>query len=407
MQTPKSKELYERAKAVIPKGLYGHYGFAVTDESPLFFQSSSGSRFVDIDGNEYIDWMCAYGPMILGYNHPAVEEAAAKQMQAGNTVSLASPVLVELAEELVDLVSVADWALFGKNGADSTMLAVMVARAATGRKYVVKVDGGYHGSAAWMQTEGNAGTVAEDHALVLSVPWNDPAALQQVIDDHPGQVACFMSSPYHHPVFEDNVQPDDGYWQAVQAMCQKAGVVVIVDDVRSGFRIDLAGSHVHYGFEPDMVCFGKALGNGHPISALVGSDALREAAANTFYTGTQFFNAGPMAAALATIRQLRRDDGARLATDIGIKLCHGLVEVAAAHGHDLRATGAPAMPYFRIAGEGGSRVHNAWIAECVKRGAYLLNYHNNFVSCAHDEDDLQQTLNIADEAFTSMAVPAG
>lgn len=406
MDTSKSQALYERAIAVIPKGVYGHYGGAVTDRSPVFFERADGSRFTDIDGNTYIDWICAYGPMILGYNHPAVEEAAKHQLEAGNTVSLAAPVLVHLAEELVDLVSSADWALFGKNGADSTTLAVMVARAATGRRLVIKVDGGYHGSAPWMQPAGNPGTTADDHTLVRSVPWNDAEAVARIIDEHPNDVACFISSPYHHPVFADNELPADGYWAEVERLCRRSGVALIVDDVRAGFRIDLAGSNVAYGFEPDLVCFGKALGNGHPIAALTGTEAMRQAAIDTFYTGTQFFNAAPMAAALATIRELRRIDGAALITGIGNRLNAGLVDVAATHGHELRVTGVPGMPYYRIVGEGGGRLHAAWIAQCMARGAYLLGYHNNFVSAAHTDEDLHRTWEIADRAFAAVAATA-
>lgn len=403
MDTTKSQELYRRAQAVIPKGIAGHYGYAVGEESPVFFESSSGSRFTDIDGNSYIDWMCAYGPMILGYNHPAVEAAASAQMTAGNTVSLASPVLVELAEHLVDMVSGADWALFGKNGADATMLAVMVARAATGRRLVVKVDNGYHGSAAWMQTPGNAGTVDVDHDLVVSVPWNDPEALRAVIAERGDDVACFISSPYHHPVFEDNADPADGYWESVEGMCRAAGIVLIVDDVRSGFRVDLAGSHAAYGFQPDLMCFGKALGNGHPIAALLGADALKQAATDTFYTGTQFFNAGPMAAALATIKELQKIDGANLITDIGEQLNAGLIDVAEANGYELRVTGIPGMPYFRLVSDEGFPLHARWVEACVQGGAYILSYHNNFVSSAHGDRELKETWDIADRAFRSLS----
>lgn len=402
METARSKALYQRARKVIPKGVHGHYGYAVTDEAPVFFESSSGSHFVDVDGNDYIDWMCAYGPMILGYNHPVVDEAAARQMAAGNTVSLAAPVMVDLAERLVDMVSGADWALFGKNGADSTSLAVMVARAATGRRYVVKVDGGYHGSAPWMQTPGNSGTVEGDHDLVVNVPWNDPAAVQKALGEHDGDVACFISSPYHHPAFAENELPADGYWGTVEAMCRKAGVALIVDDVRAGFRINLAGSHVEYGFQPDLMCFGKALGNGHPIAALTGTDAFRQAATDTFFTGTQFFNAAPMAAALATLDELEKADAANRITEIGSQLNAGLLDVAASHGYDLSVSGVPGMPYYRNAGEGGFGRHSKWIAECVKRGAYLLDYHNNFVSTAHTEDDLRRTWDIADQAFAAL-----
>ena len=141
----KSQELFDRAKKVIPGslfcpegGVYGHYSVSATAPgNPVYFSKSEGSRFWDVDGNEYVDYVCAYGPMILGYNHPAVEEAAREQYVKGNTVSLSAPVMIDLAEELVDMVSIADWAFFAKNGADPTNLSVMVARAATGRKKVI------------------------------------------------------------------------------------------------------------------------------------------------------------------------------------------------------------------------------------------------------------------------------
>ncbi len=402
-RTRKSREMYARAQRVIPNGVYGHYGYSITEGSPVFFESSRGAHFTDIDGNEYIDWMCAYGPMILGYGHPAVDEAAAKQMAAGNTVSLAAPVMVDLAERLVDMVAGVDWALFGKNGADSTSLAVMVARAATGRRYLIKVDGGYHGAAPWMQPPGSPGTVeGGDQAHVISVPWNDAAAVQRAIDEHPGDVACFISSPYHHPAFADNHLPADGYWTQVESICRGAHVALIIDDVRAGFRLNLAGSHVAYGFQPDMVCFGKALANGHPVSALTGSDAFRQAAIDTFFTGTQFFNAAPMAAALATLDELEKNDAANRISELGRQLNAGLQEVATSHGYDLVISGIPGMPYYRNGGEGGFQRHAKWVAECVKRGAYLLSYHNNFVSAAHTEDDIRQTCDIADQAFAAL-----
>ena len=124
--TKKSHQLLKRAKEVIPGGVFGHYKYAIRDAGPVFFSKAEGSHFWDVDDNEYIDLMCAYGPSILGYNHPEVDEAAKTQYGLGNTVSLASPVMIDLATELVDLVDAADWALFGKNGGDSTSLAVMI-----------------------------------------------------------------------------------------------------------------------------------------------------------------------------------------------------------------------------------------------------------------------------------------
>lgn len=400
----KSNALYTRAQKVIPKGIYGHYGLAARPGAPLFFSRSRGSRFWDVDGNEFIDYMCAYGPMILGYNHPVVDEAARAQLARGNTVTLAAPVLVELAEALVDRVGAAEWALFGKNGGDATSLAVMIARAATGRKKIVTVRGGYHGVAPWMQAPGSPGTIPEDRDFVLEVDWNQPEQLKDLIDAHPGEIACFISSPYHHPVLADNELPASGYWQRIQALCNRAGIVLIVDDVRAGFRIHLAGSNEAYGFRPDLICFGKALANGYPISALVGTDALKQAAGEVFYTGTQFFNAEPMAAALATLRELERLDAPRRMDETGRKLNEGLVKVAESHGYALVVSGIPAMPFYRLTSSEDDRgVHSRWIAECVKRGAYFLGYHNNFVSAAHDAADLERTWEIAEAAFRALS----
>lgn len=399
----KSNALYERAKAVIPGGIHGHFGSAVREAGPKFFARSEGSHFIDVDGHEYVDYICGFGPNILGYNHPTVEAAAQRYQQLGQAVSLASPVMVELAERLVEQVGAADWAVFGKNGTDSTGLAVMVARAATGREKIVRVEGGYHGVAPWMQA-GRPGTVEADAANTLTVRWNDVPGFDEVVRQHADNVACFIASPYHHPVLADSEMPADGYWAHIESVCRARGIVLILDDVRAGFRLDLAGSNVAFGFTPDLICFGKAIANGHPLAALAGSDALKEAATDVYYTGTQFYSGAPMAAALATLDELRQADApARLAA-LGSKLNAGLIDVAQANGRTLVATGPPAMPYYRLA-DADRATHFAWIDECVKRGVYLLGFHNHFLSLAHTEADLQRTWDAADAAFKALEHP--
>jgi len=399
-----SQALYDRARKVVPRGIYGHYGHTVREGTPAFFSRSRGSRFWDVDGNEYVDYMCGYGPMILGYGHPVVEEAVRAQLALGNTVSLAAPVMVELAETLVRMIGMADWALFAKNGGDVTQLAVMVARAATGREKIVTVKGGYHGVAPWMQPTGSRGTIAADHASVLQVEWNRADQLAVLLDAHPGEIACFISSPYHHPVLETNALPADGYWAEVRRLCDRAGVVLIVDDVRAGFRIHLGGSNEAWGFRPDLLCLGKALGNGQPISALLGIDALRASVSEVFYTGSHFFNAAPMAAAVATLRELERVDAPRRIDAMARRLNEGLVKVAAEHGHTLEVSGMPAMPYYRLVGDDEAREkHFRWTAECVRRGAYFVGYHNHFLSTAHDDEDLERTWAIAADAYRAIA----
>lgn len=417
-----SRKFHERAKKVIPGsplcpegGMYGHYSVSVPARgNPIYFSRAEGAHFWDVDGNEYIDYMCAYGPMILGYNHPGVDEAARDQYRRGNTVSLAAPVMVELAETLVGMVSIADWAVFAKNGADPTNLAVMVARAETGRKKIVMFEGGYHGASAWMQDPGSGGTIEEDTANVLRTNWNDYDGLAKIVGENDGQVAGLISTPYHHPVVFDNEMPAEGFWQKVQALCNKKGIVLIVDDVRAGFRASLAGSHEYFGFKPDLVCFGKALANGYPISALVGTDALRDAIYRVFFTGTQFFNAAPMAASLATLRELQRLNAPRLMLEKGKEIMDGLVRIARGYGYDLQVSGLPSMPFLRITNEDPPPVllegipglhkglHADWISECVQRGAYFLDYHNHFISTAHTDDDVQRTWDIAEDAFRAL-----
>jgi glutamate-1-semialdehyde 2,1-aminomutase len=401
----RSRELFQKATRLIPCGIYGHFSPAPLippEYYPFYAEKASGSRFTDVDGNEFVDYMCAYGPMVLGYNHEAVDRAAAGQRVKGNCLSAPSPVMVELAEKLVDTVAIADWAFFAKNGGDITTYATMVARKATGRNKIILIKGGYHGVAPWMQGYGHHGITEEDGRHIIRIPWNDIPALEAAIDQHPGDIAGFMSSPYHHPTFVDNVMPADGYWQNVERICRKHGIVMIVDDIRCGFRLDIRGSNEYFGFKPDLICFCKAIANGYPISALVGTDAVKNDAAKVFYTGSYWFSAVPMAAAMATIDEMKRIDAVGLMRAYGEKLRDGLIGVAKRHGFDLKITGHPAMPYLRITDDPSLMLHQKWCGECTRRGAFFTSHHNWFVSSAHTQADLDLTLQIADEAFETI-----
>lgn len=402
---PETRALFRRALEVIPCGIYGHFGaapYTPVDAYPFFAACAEGARFRDVDGNEFIDYMCAYGPMILGYAHPVVDEAYQAQVRKADTVSLASPVMVELAEYLVNLVPIADWAFFAKNGADVTNYAVMIARAATGRRKILAIKGGYHGTSPWMQAPGHHGLIPEDCEHVIRVPWNDAGAIERVLGEQGDDIAAFIASPYHHPIFEDSALPGDGYWQRVQAMLRKRGVVFIVDDVRCGFRLHMGGSNEYFGFKPDLICFCKAIANGYPISALVGTDALRADASKTFHTGSYWYSAGPMAAAMACLRELERIDGPRVMREQGQRLLDGMVEIAASHGFDLKVSGTPAIPYVRITDDPSLMLHQRFCGECTRRGAYFTSHHNWFLSTAHSDADLQRTWDICDQVLANL-----
>ncbi|GAA3634236.1 aminotransferase class III-fold pyridoxal phosphate-dependent enzyme [Kineosporia mesophila] len=399
-----SRKAFERALQVIPSGVYGHLGpvngcFIPQSAFPLFSARAEGTRFWDVDGNEYIDYMCGYGPNVLGYGDPDVKAAADRQALLEDVVSLPSSVMVDFAELLVDTVASADWAFFAKNGGDATTLAVMTARAATLRKKIVFIKGYYHGSAAWTQKLDYPGVLEEDVVHNLYVPFNDLAALEKVLAENEGAVAGLIAQPYMHGNFADNVLPAQGYWQAVRALCDKYGIVLIVDDVRAGFRLDLAGSDHFYGFRADLICFCKALANGYNVSALCGRDSLKDVVGSLSYTGSYWMSAVPFAAGIATITKLREIDAPALFSRLGTELTTGLATAASDHGFSLVASGEPALFYLRLADDDSLMLHQEWVAECVRRGVFISSHHNHFINAALTSDDIAHTLEVAHEAF--------
>jgi len=395
----------ERASRVIPGGIYGHFGpapYVPVSAYPFFSDRAEGAYFWDVDGNRFIDYMCAYGPMIQGYRNPVVDAAYRAQMEKCDVNSVCAPVMVELAEYLTELVPAADWAFFAKNGADVTNLAVMTARAATGRKKIVAIKGGYHGTSPWMQGAGHHGVIEEDTANIIRIPWNDVEALERVVADSPGQIAGFISSPLHHPIFTDNELPAPHYWERVEALLRANGIVFIIDDVRAGFRLHMGGSCEHYGFTPDLIYYCKAIGNEYPISVLVGGDALRGDVSKVFHTGSYWYGAGPMAAALANLQELRRINGPRLLSETGGLLAAGMVDAARSNGFDLRISGEPSMLYARITDDPTLEMQQRWCGECARRGVFITSHHNWFVSTAHTRKDIEDTVAVCDEAFKAV-----
>lgn len=323
-------------------------------------------------------------------------------MDTGNCTTLPTALMVDFAELLCDTIAGADWAFFAKNGGDTTSLAMRVARAATGRDKAILFTGHYHGVAPWTQKLGHPGITAADVGNNLYATWGDLEGLRRIVESHPGEIAILMATPYHHPVFEDNALPDPGWWAAVRRLCTDHGIVLAIDDVRAGFRLDNRGSAAHYGFDADLQCYRKALANGWNVSALVGVDALRSAAGSVMYTGSSWLSSVPFAAGLATVRKLREVDGASRMLAMGRTLTEGLRSAGAEHGFDLRISGEPSMWYMRIAND-DLMLHQEWVAECVKRGVFFTSHHNLFMNLAITDGDIAHTLEVAHEAFGVVA----
>lgn len=404
----KSREWFERAVKVIPSGVYGHLGpseglFLPIDKWPLFSERAEGTYFWDADGNRYLDFMCAYGPNVLGYGDPDVDRAAAEQLKKENCTTSPSYKMVECAELLVDTVASADWAFFMKNGTDATTFSVLCARAYTGKKKIFFLRGYYHGNDPWAMRADYPGVLPEDVANNVIVPWFDMEALEAAYDACGGDAAALIAQPYDHGNFADNRTASKEYWAQVRAFCDRHGMLLILDDVRTGFRLDLAGSDHYYGFKADLICFCKALANGYNMSAVCGREGLRAAASSLSFTGSYWMSAVPFAACIACISKMRELDTPRLFRELGTKLTDGLSAAAASHGFRLVVSGEAALFYLRIANDDSLMLHQEWVAECVSRGLFLTSHHNHFLNAAVTEEDIALAIDIADDAFSVVA----
>jgi len=396
----KSYQLFERSERVIPNGIQGPRTprFAAFGSYPAFFVRNRGARAWDVDGNEYIDFMCSFGAVVLGYQDPAVEKAVAAQAALCNSVSIPSPVMVELAERLIGLIPQADWVIYGKNGSDVTTYATQLARVATGRSEIITAKNAYHGFHAWCSHHAQ-GFPPEYQAHVLEVEYNDLAALEQLVAEYRGRIAGIMLCPIRHDAMRDLEIPKPEYFAGVRKICDREGMVFMLDDIRCGFRMHLQGSAMAVGADPDVVCFGKAMGNGHPIAIAAGKQSLREPANKIYFSGTHFLAAGPMAASLACLHELEARDAIAHMNAIGAMLKAGMEERAKAEGLSLRYSGPPAIPYMLFGDDPGLANIRYFCGEAARRGIYIHPHHNWFLSAAHTEADIKQTLDVAEECF--------
>lgn len=395
--------LRARAHQVIPDGLWGHLNAAnLPDGYPQFFVSAEGCRLRDADGREFIDFMCGWGPMVLGYRNPVVEEAARRQAALGDAMNGPAPVLVELAETLVGMIPHADWCLFQKNGTDATTACVTVARAATGRRKVLVARGSYHGAAPWC-TPSLAGVTAEDRAHLLHFDYNDAASLQAAAEQAKGDLAAVIVTAFRHDMARDLELPDPAFARAAREICDAIGAALILDDVRAGFRLHLGGSWEGIGVRPDLAAYSKAIANGHALAAVTGADRFREGATRIYTTGSFWCGAVSMAAALATLQELRRIDGPARMRAMGEHLRAGLDALAARHGVGIRQSGPAQMPLVLFDDDADSRKGNAFCAAALRAGAYFHPRHNMFLSCAHTEADIDRALEAANEGLAAVA----
>jgi len=396
----KSNQMFLRATRVIPTGISGNKNpaFAIPGAFPYFAERGEGCRYWDVDGNEYIDFLCGFGPVVLGFDYQKVDDAYDAQRRLGSAFNHPTPRTVELAEKMVELIPCADWAAFGRNGSDVTTYAIQAAREKTQRRKIIVARGAYHGSHAWC-TPGHGGLIEEDTRHIHAFTWNDATELEDLVVKHRGDVAGVMLTPHHHPAFGEQVLPGPSFWSDVRRICDEHGIVLICDDIRDGFRLHMKGSGEYFGFVPDMMCFCKAIANGYSVSSIVGKEELKAAASKVFFTGTYYTAAADLAAAIATLDELQEIDAIDHMMKMGKLLCEGLVKRGEAQGLQPKVTGPPTIPFLTFANERDFRRNQLFSKECARRGVLFHPHHNWFLMYAHQEADIQQALDVADEAF--------
>lgn len=394
--------LRERAAKVIPGGMYGHESTRLLPSSfPQFFSRAEGAYLWDADGNRYLDLMCAYGPNLLGYGEPRVAAAAAAQQALGDTMTGPSGLMVELAETMVSMVSHGAWAMFCKNGTDATTMAMTVARATTRKRRVLVAEHAYHGAAPWC-TPVPVGVVLEERAFISTYVYNDIASLEAAVAAAGDDLAAIFASPFKHDSFEDQALPDPAYARRARELCDSTGAMLIVDDVRAGFRLARDCSWELVGVRPDLSAWGKSFANGHPISALIGSESCRRGAAGIYATGSFWYAAVPMAAAVETLRILRESDYIERSVALGTRLRSDLDAAAAEHGFVLRQTGPVQMPQILFDADPDFRVGFAFAEAMLARGVYMHPWHNMFLCAAMTEADMDLAIEAARSSFAQV-----
>ena len=395
--------LRKRANAFIPGGMWGHMSVKKLPFGyPQFFSKAKDARIWDLDGNCYIDFMCGYGPNILGYNNAEVDDAVNEQRKKLDLGNGPSALVVDLAEKLIKLVDSADWALFAKNGTDATTTCLTISRAVTGKKKILVAKGSYHGSAPWC-TPVATGVVEEDISNLVFFEYNNSISLEEAAKGAGADLAGIILTAFRHDVRRDQELPKKAFLKKAREICDKKNAVLILDDVRAGFRINRRGSWVDYGVKPDLTAFSKAIGNGYPLSAVVGVEKLRQAASEIYVTGSFWCNATSMAASLKTLSIIEERDVVEHISSLGEQLRSGVGQIANSFGVEISQSGPVQMPLILFKDDKDFLKGSKFVQYLLSKGVYFHPWHNMFLSLAHTAEDVSATLDAVEFAMKKIS----
>jgi glutamate-1-semialdehyde 2,1-aminomutase len=438
MQWQRSQELYELAQQTLAGGVSSNVRL-LGKPHPLFFDHAEGAMIYDVDGNGYIDYVLAQGPMILGHSHPAVLDAVDKAMRKGQLYAGQHQLEIDLAQKMVEIVPCAELCRFGLSGSEMVQAAMRLARAATGRNLILRFEGQYHG---WFDNvlvsvappldragpraqpnavAGTAGQTASALQDFVVLPFNDLALVEDLFARQGDQIACIMLEPMMCNT--GAIPPEPGFLQGLRRLCDAHGTILYFDETITGFRLSLAGAQGRFGVTPDLASFAKAMAGGFANAALVGKrDLMIRFAQDVNHSGTFNSNVISMAASVAAIAELEKDDGAvyRRINSMGEQLMTGLRELARRHAIPLHIQGEPCAfhlsftepdfadsPYLYdyrdVVRKTDKERYNAFTLAMLERGVRLIGRGIWYVSAAHTEAQIAQTLEVADEALRVVA----
>jgi glutamate-1-semialdehyde aminotransferase len=398
-----SEKMYADALKIIPGAIAGirrPYNF-VPGEYPIYLDSAKGGKITDVDGNTYIDMLCAYGPIIIGHREEEIDNAVIEQMQnKGFCFSLTQPIQNRLAEKLIELIPSAEMAVFVKTGSDATSVAIRVARANTDRVKVIRC--GYHGWHDWC-VEVKGGIPQKFYEDVFEFHYNKLDELEDLMKKHGDETAAIIITPVGHPLAEKVQMPKPGFLEGVRALADKYGTLLIFDEIRSGFRFSLGGAQKVFGVTPDISVFGKAMANGYPIGSVVGKEKYMKVLADKVFLSSTFFpNSLEQIAALKTIEILERDNILDAIKAKGTVFGNKIEAIAKKSEWDIEVSGAPLMPFITFNKDPENlykKLRPAFYTELIRRGVFLQPFHHGYIAFRHSDEDLNYAAMMIEESL--------
>ena len=413
-----SQELFDEAVKVLPGGVNSPVrAFRAVNMAPRFIQRADGAHIYDVEGNEYLDYVCSWGPMILGHNHPVIREAVERAVKDGLSFGAPTAREVEIAQLMVELVPNIEMVRMVNSGTEAVMSAIRLARGATGRDKIIKFEGCYHGHSDCLLVGAGSSALAGGHPTSAGVPqdvvrhtltaqFNDLASVETLLQANENQVACVIVEPVAANM--GVVGPKPGFLAGLRALCDKYGALLIFDEVITGFRLGIGGAQAYFGVKADIVTFGKIIGGGMPVGAYCASRALMEEVAPcgpVYQAGTLSGNPVAMAAGLAQLHYLKEHPEVYTHIDaLATRLAEGMRKAAAETGAPVTVNqiGSLLAPFFTpdavstFVDAKGSDVgkYARYFANMLEKGIYLApaQFEAMFLSNAHTEEDVERTI---------------